>query len=480
MKFNQADVTNKVVQSVLSFRVRLLKYFAIVWVGGSIFSSNQLEAEDPLSTRIAKLAMPYIENQIVIGMSIGVVQDGKHSVHGFGQLADTDSQCPDGNTIYEIASNTKTFTGVLLADAVVRGKMQLDHPVQQYLPEGTTMPSKGDVPITLKHLATHASGLPRIPDNMPMKNIDDPYADYSIEQMLDFLSSHKLRRRPVTQISYSNLGFGLLGWLLSREAGVSYEALLRDRVTGPLKMPDTVVVLSPSMQSRVARAHRVGGIETASWNIETLAGLGGLHSTANDMLIYLQANLQPPASDLGKAIELAWQMHQPKLSESEFDMGLGWHIARDGHTRWHTGQTGGFHSCMFIDRRSKSGVVVLANTAATEIDALGESLIRMLMGIEQKPREFEKLADVSPDIMRRYLGKYELVPEVVFTITTDGGKLLAGLTGQQTQRIFPRSEKEWFYRIVEATLTFKVDEKGQCNELELFQNGVRRTAKRIE
>jgi CubicO group peptidase (beta-lactamase class C family) len=260
---------------------------------------------------------------------------------------------------------------------------------------------------------------------------------------------------------------------------MSYEDLLRDRITGPLKMPDTVVELTSAMQSRFAPPHRAGGMIGSPWNIETLAGLGGLHSTADDMLTYLQANLAPPSGELGEAIELAWQLQQPALSKTEFSMGLGWHIAKDGHTRWHTGETGGFHSCMFVDRRSQSGVVVLANTATAEIDALGESIMRMLMGIEVKPRVFEKLATVTPEIMQRYAGKYELAPNIVFTISTDGGKLLAGLTGQQTQRVFPRSETEWFYRVVDATLTFKSDEDGKFNELELFQNGVRRIARRI-
>ena len=102
------------------------------------------------------------------------------------------------------------------------------------------------------------------------------------------------------------------------------------------------------------------------------------------------------------------------------------------------------------------------------------------MGIEEKPREFEKIVDVSSEVIERYVGTYELVPDVVFTISTQDGKLLAGLTGQPTQRIFPRSETEWFYRVVKATITFKLDANGQCNELELFQNEARRTAKRIE
>ena len=436
--------------------------------------------DDSVTERVTALVNPYIANERVMGMTVGVLQNGTTWVKGYGRFAEKDARVPDGQTMYEIGSVTKTFTGILLADAVVRGRMQLDDAAEKYLPDGAGMPSKGESPITLKHLATHASGLPRIPENMVLENTDDPYANYSVDQMLEFLSNYKLRRRPVMQISYSNLGFGLLGWLVARDAQTDYESLLRDRITGPLKMNDSLVKLSPSLEQRMATPYAADGIKTVPWHIESLAGLGGIHSTVDDMLRYIQANLEPPDSELGKAIELAWQVHQPPLIKTDFAMGLGWHVARDGHTRWHSGQTAGFHACLYIDRRSKLGFVLLANTASFEIDALGESIVRMLMGIKSEPREFERVVEVSTEAMQRYVGKFELAPNVVFTININDGKLMVGLTGQPTCRVFPRSETEWFYRVVEATLTFKIDEDGRCDTVELFQNGIRQKAKRIQ
>lgn len=108
------------------------------------------------------------------------------------------------------------------------------------------------------------------------------------------------------------------------------------------------------------------------------------------MLNYIQAHLEPPENDLGKAIELDWKIHQKPIRPEDFAMGLGWHVARDGNTRWHNGQTGGYHSMVLIDRRSKSGVVVLSNTATAEVDRLAEDLIRLLAGSDIKPRTFEK------------------------------------------------------------------------------------------
>jgi CubicO group peptidase (beta-lactamase class C family) len=213
-----------------------------------------------------------------------------------------------------------------------------------------------------------------------------------------------------------------------------------------------------------------------------LAGAGAVRSTANDMLAFVRANLDPPKGELGQAIEMAWNIHQKPIAETDFAMGLGWHVARDCQTRWHNGQTGGYHAMVLINRPLRIGVVVLANTATGEIDRLAEDLVRMLAGAKVPPRTFEKreTVEVEPEVLERYVGKYELAPGVVFTVSAEDGKLMVGLTGQPTFQVFPRSETEWFYKVVDATLTFKVNDDGQCRALILFQNGIRQTAKRVE
>ena len=128
------------------------------------------------------------------------------------------------------------------------------------------------------------------------------------------------------------------------------------------------------------------------------------------------------------------------------------------------------------------GVVVLANTAAGEVDVLAETLIRILAGAHAPPREFQEseIVTVSARVMARYPGRYELAPGVLFTVSVEDEHLMVELTGQSAYRVFPRSDTEWFYKVVEATITFKVDQNDQCNGLELFQNGVRQLARRVD
>src|SRR5204862_7795160 len=132
--------------------------------------------------------------------------------------------------VYEIGSVTKTFTALLLAEAVQRGEVTLDLPVQRLLPD-FTIPKSGDRAITLLDLATQSSALPRLPDNLFPKNPANPYADYTTDDLKQFLAHYKLPRVPGASYEYSNLGVGLLGIALARHAGLPYEELVRKRIT---------------------------------------------------------------------------------------------------------------------------------------------------------------------------------------------------------------------------------------------------------
>ncbi|WP_158545371.1 serine hydrolase [Bremerella cremea] len=444
------------------------------------FLTSSFAYADELADKVDPLARPYVESQTVVGMTIGILHQDQTLVRGYGQISAKDTSVPNGQTVYEIGSISKVFTGILLADAMVAGRVSLVTPVDQLLPHGTRMPRREpSQPIRLWHLSTHTSGLPRLPDNLQPANPENPYADYNEERLTQFLAKHQPRKRPGEAMAYSNLGVGLLGNLLARERQVDYETLLRQRITAPLDMADTTIKLQSPQKARLAGPHVAGGSPSGNWDFDSLAGAGGIRSDMDDMLKFAQAQLHPPEGKLGTAIDLAWQIHQQPLNTNDFAKGLGWHVARDGETRWHTGQTGGYHSAIFVNRQQNVAVVILANTATEEIDALAEQLVRMLVGVPEKPRQFPKLVEVPAEIMQRYVGQYQLAPGAVFTVTREDNKLLVGLTGQSTFRVFPRSETEWFYKVVDATLTFHLDKNGQCDSVVLFQNGIRQTAKRI-
>ena len=233
--------------------------------------------------------------------------------------------------------------------------------------------------ITLAHLATHSSGLPRMPANFAPKDPKNPYLDYTPEQLYAFLSSYKLARDPGAVYEYSNLGAGLLGHILTLVGKQSYDALLRDRITGPLGMKSTKVTLSTDERARLAEGHDDAGRAVGPWDFAVLAGAGGIRSNAEDLLIFLRAQLAQLRSPLSAAIALT---HVPRHDTEGVPgaIGLGWHVRDVGRTIWHNGQTAGFHSYLAFDPQKQLGVVVLANSAAGVVDGIGYRLLRRLAG----------------------------------------------------------------------------------------------------
>ena len=318
--------------------------------------------DEPLRLRTDRLVQPYLDNNIVVGMTIGVLRERKKEVFGYGRMSRDDRRVPDGDTIYEFGSATKVLTGILLADAVVQGRVKLDQHASELLPAGVKMPANGDRAITLQDLATHVSGLPRIPDNMKFDDPDNPYADYREEDLYAFLNNHKLAG-PGEKKRVLQFGQGLLGHLLSLQAKSTNEDLVRNRIAVPLKMSSTRITIAKESQSRFAPGHKGHGQPAANWDLPVLAGAGGVRTTVNDMLLFAAVNLAPPKDKLGEAIEMGWTIHQKPIKEGEATLGLGWYLAPDG-TRWHNGQTGGYHSMIRINRKTKSSVILMTNTSA--------------------------------------------------------------------------------------------------------------------
>lgn len=303
---------------------------------------------------------------IVVGV---VSKDGRH-VFGFGRFSGNSSQEPDGRTIFEIGSVTKTFTALLLADLVEQGKVKLDDPVRLYLPESTTLPKRGDKEITLLHLTTHTSALPRIPISVGLKNLisDNPYDGYGTQDLYHTLSRTKLYRDPGEQYLYSNLAYGLLGHVLSRHAGKTYEDLVTDRICTPLDLRETRIELDEETRKRLAPPHDAMGKPSSNWDFDAIAGAGALRSTTDDMLTYLEANMGIKQSALLPAMRRCHEARFPAGSELQ-SIGLGWHIEHKPDrpvSIFHGGGTGGYSSIVgFAEEDGKPlfGLVVFANAA---------------------------------------------------------------------------------------------------------------------
>jgi D-alanyl-D-alanine-carboxypeptidase/D-alanyl-D-alanine-endopeptidase len=438
----------------------------IVATLASLFIASSATAAD--FTNVDKLVQPLLDSDTIVGCVVGIIDGDKKEIRGYGTIHHGKDDKPNGDTIYEIGSVTKAFTGTLLADMANRGEVKVDAPLQDFMPEGVKLRIAKDKPIRLVDLASQTSGLPRLPSNMQPKDAGNPYADYSAKQMFDFLSKYELTRPPGTY-EYSNLGMGLLGNTLAQKSGKPYETLVVERICDPLEMNDTRITLSDDQRKRLAPGYN-GALESAmNWDFDALAGCGAMRSTANDLLKLAEASLSNDKRPVVAAIHEAWKPHYGK--PGQIGVGLGWHIARDGATRWHNGQTFGYSAAVFVYQPKKVGVVVLCNTATDSTTELAEKLIQSTLGMSPPPIAVRKSIKLAPDVLKQYEGTYALSLLFAITVTAEDGKLMAQATGQEKAQIFPESATKFFYKVVDAQIDFEKGKDGKVEKLILHQNG---------
>jgi D-alanyl-D-alanine-carboxypeptidase/D-alanyl-D-alanine-endopeptidase len=416
-----------------------------------------------------------------VGIVVGLVDDHGIRIIGYGKPNKNSDQTVNGDTVFEIGSVTKVFTATLLSDMVERGKVRLNDPISKYLPKSVKTPTRNGKEITLLDLSTQTSGLPRLPDNFTPKDVQNPYADYTVEQMYAFLSSYTLTRDIGSKYEYSNLGVGLLGHILALRAGKDYETLVRTRICQPLKMDSTRIKLTPEMQARLAVGHNPALLPVPGWDLPTLAGAGAVRSTVNDMLKFVAANLGLKKSPLLVAMQNAHQSRHD-TGTPDLEIGLNWHILKKFDTVmvWHNGGTGGYHSFIGFDQKQRKGVVVLSNST-NSIDDIGFHLLESKYPVAkfEAPKE-RKAIKLEAKILDAYVGEYQVVPGFGLTVSREGDQLFAQATGQNKFELFAETETDFFLKVVDAQITFVKDDKGQVTQLVLHQNGVNQPAKKIK
>jgi CubicO group peptidase (beta-lactamase class C family) len=457
----------------------------LVLIRGEPFAPTPLPADwrVPGDADVAGLLDQRIALRAGAGMVAGPIEPGGARIVVRGPAQ---GEAFDEDTLFEIGSMTKVFTALLLADMALKGEVSLDDPAAKYLPEGATMPSRGGREITLRNLTMQNSGLPRLPDNLRFADPDDPYADYIEADLLAFLSRYELPRDIGSEYEYSNLGVGVLGYVLGRAAGSDYETLLRERILDPLGMEDTAIELSAAQQQRLAQPHDAYMRPTKPWRIPTMAGAGALRSTGEDMLIFLAAALDP-ASPIGSAMELTLSERLDQAGTTN-QTALGWMImpAPQGEVWLHGGGTGGFRTFMGVQREAGRAVVVLTNSAVEPsaqdvgLHLLTGSPVANAMPVPPAPAPPVQREEVtlSPEQLDRVVGTYRLAPGVEMIVRRQDGGLSAQVTGQPAFPIYPSGPLDFFWRVVDAQVRF-VEEGGAITSAILRQNGQDIPAPRI-
>jgi len=415
-----------------------------------------------------------------VGMVVGVIDAKGRRIVSYGALNQGDPRQLDGNSEFEIGSITKIFTSLVLADMVKRGEVSLSDPVAKYLPPTVKMPSRNGKQITLLDLSTHASGLPEMPTNFKSKDPDNPYADYTVDQLYEFLGGYTLPRDPGEKFEYSNLGGGLLGHVLALRAGTDYETLVRRRITAKLGMKDTAITLTPSMAGRLATGHNAKLNPVKNWDLPTLAGAGALRSTANDLLIFLAAELGFKNSPLKDVMAEQTVLRRANITPAEpgapeLDIALGWILRKDATSTviWHNGGTGGYRTFIGFNPATRTGVVVLSNTNPDAGAAAGDDIgFHILTGskLAPPPKPHTEVA-LDQAAKQALTGRYQLRPNFVLTITLEDGQLFGQATGQQKFPVFAESPTQLFARIADIQMTFTLGPDGHAASLVLHQNG---------
>ena len=324
----------------------------------------------PADEAVREYVRPYIDKRQAKGIVVGLIEpDGSRRVLVFGEAGEGARPLSD-KSVFETGSIPKQFTGTILADMVRRGEVKLDDPVGKYMPAGVRVPSLNGRQITLLDLATHMSGLPRLPTDY------DPSAPFKTEQLYAFLNSHKLEHEPGAKFEYSNVGMGLLGHALARVAGAdSYQTLLADRVLRPLGMTMTAYGRPPAIAPWMTRGHDKEGAVVPYFDPGVLAGGGGINSNVTDLMTWLDAAIGEPTSPLEHAIRDAHRGRS--FPRPGMEVGLGWMTLKQGpfNIVGASGGSPGYGAFVAFDPDTRAGVVVLANSDFDYARKIGRDLL---------------------------------------------------------------------------------------------------------
>lgn len=400
--------------------------------------------------------------------SVLVSLEGKQVFAGGYGFANVEWQIPNTpQTKFRLGSITKQFTSMLVMRLQEQGKLKVQDAICQYL---TPCPDTWK-PVTVHHLLTHTSGIPSytgLPNFMQKESILPLTHDELIGRFRDL----PLEFEAGSRFKYNNSGYFLLGVIIEKVTGSTYEDVLQKEILTPLGMKDTGYDMPGKILPRRASGYTGRGRDLANAAYLDMGipyAAGSLYSTVEDMLIWDQAlytdKLLPAAA------------RDAMYTPFKDNYAYGWSVQAAspqtfGRTRLsHGGGINGFSTFITRVPDNRAAVIVLANNVTGGPNAVARDLLAILYGQPYKLPVVRTVAKVDPKIYDQYVGDYELAPKLVMTISRDGDRILGQLTGQPRFEMYPESETKFFLRVVEAEVTFVKDEKGVVSHLILHQGG---------
>ena len=343
-------------------------------------AADNKDLEAALDSEVMKL----IHHDASYGMVIGVYKDGKSFIKGYGTVSKESATVPSAATVFQIASVSKLFTTSLLQILCDEGVLRMDATLGELIGDSIAL-SPAAQQVTLKQLATHTSGFPRIPKSLDTKATElagkenlmqNPYSHLGPKYIFDYLETTE-DYGTSGRFEYSNFGMGLLGHVLELVTKKNLESLAAEKLLAPLDMRNTAISLTPEMKEHLAQGYTASRQPTPSpiWTFSALAGAGAFNSNVEDMMQFVRANIE---DDSPMSLTLK-KMHTPQF---DGDTGIGWmqptfldRFFGNKTVFWHSGIVGGYASYVSVDTKTKIGIVVLSNKAV-DVRMLGIMLRR--------------------------------------------------------------------------------------------------------
>jgi D-alanyl-D-alanine-carboxypeptidase/D-alanyl-D-alanine-endopeptidase len=434
----------------------------------------------PSDDDIRKILAEHVgENETAVGIVVGVIDPQGRRIISYGHRNAGDARPLNGDTVFEIASVTKVFTALLLADMVQKNEVALSDPASKYLPfAAIKLPERNGHLITLVDLATHTSGLPFMPEDAPPFN-DPTAARYSAGDLKRYLASYQLTRDIGSEWDYSNIGYCVLSEALAARTGKDHASpartikdLIRQRVLIPLKMADTDFELSPKMKENLAPGHDSASLPTPAVSsipiYSIMPACGGLYSTANDLLTFLSECMGYQPSPLAPAMNIALSNRRPVQPGNE--QALGWNVYGKDAVIFRDGSSFGYSSAIAYDPKARVGVVVLTNQIGDVAD-IARHLLRPDFPLAKPANTKHIEITLDSKVLDSYVGRYEAKGEGMFIVTHENNFLTIESPadwGLPKLRIRPESPHEFFATELPVRVTFQTDNDGRVTGLLIY------------
>jgi len=379
---------------------------------------------------------------------VGLYENGQSYFYTHGLINKNQSQAVDNNSVYEIGSVTKTFTSLLLATLVNDKKIKLDDAIQDYWPKPFILEDPEKQPITFKQLATHTSGLPRLPNNLMLFS-QDPYANYDRSLLIKAINTTKPKNAG-SQYAYSNFAVGLLGETLALIENQPFNALIEQNIIKPLALNHTYMQLNQVPPELLVQGY-AGKKAATAWNFKALAAAGSIRSSIKDLLNYGVAHLNLSENNLSTAMQM---VTTKQYQQGGLKVGLGWHINSDGII-WHNGGTAGFSSIIMLDPTQQKVVVGITNSSPSNSI---EDIAAHLMNPSKPMVDHEFPVPIESDQLDQFTGTFNhLATEKNITIIKHQDRLFFTALKQ------PRQAMTFIGDDTFKISTFKVKLKFQRN-----------------